>query len=355
MSQRIKWMAASVCLASLVMSGSSMAGGVCEVSGSAGFGPDAPGQSAFACGYEAVASGGGSTAVGTGAGRTNTGTQNVAVGFLAGSGVPGSRNTATGAGVGGPFGLDAGAGSFVEGNDNSAYGFVAGRFVSGDDNSAFGSQAGQHVTGSGNSAFGAGAGGNVNGHNNIAIGQGAGNDISASNTISIGLNATAGHENAVAIGAGVATTRNDQVAIGTDNSTYTLAGVASAASTAAQSGPTYLLTTDMEGNLAASTISGKQIQDTIVGLHRLSGEIDETRTEARQGIAAAIAMANAPMPSQVGKTSWATNVGHFKGSTAFGGSLTHRFDLDVPMAFSAGYSYGGGTSHAFRVGLMGEF
>ncbi|MDX8454489.1 hypothetical protein RFM98_17145 [Mesorhizobium sp. VK9D] len=92
------------------------------------------------------------------------------------------------------------------------------------------------------------------------------------------------------------------------------------------------------------------------GLDRLGSEIGETRQEARQGIAAAIAMANAPMPSAPGRTSWAANVGHFKGETAFGGSLTHRLDLlDEPFAVSLGYSYGGGDSHALRAGLMGEF
>lgn len=91
------------------------------------------------------------------------------------------------------------------------------------------------------------------------------------------------------------------------------------------------------------------------GFANLGDEITENRTEARQGIAAAIAMTTAPMPSAVGRTSWSGNVGHFKGETAFGGSLAHRFDFDEPLAFTAGYAYGGGTSHGFRLGLAGEF
>jgi hypothetical protein len=66
-------------------------------------------------------------------------------------------------------------------------------------------------------------------------------------------------------------------------------------------------------------------------------------------------MATAPMPSAPGKTTWASNLGFFKGETAFGGSLTHRFDTAVPFGMTAGYSYGGGDSHAARIGLMGEF
>ncbi|CAN7693178.1 hypothetical protein [Aminobacter sp. LjRoot7] len=66
-------------------------------------------------------------------------------------------------------------------------------------------------------------------------------------------------------------------------------------------------------------------------------------------------MSSAAMPSAAGRTSWAANVGHFKGETAFGGSLSHRLDFDNPVAISLGYSYGGGDSHAARFGMMGEF
>ncbi|MBZ9998333.1 hypothetical protein [Mesorhizobium sp. BH1-1-4] len=91
------------------------------------------------------------------------------------------------------------------------------------------------------------------------------------------------------------------------------------------------------------------------GFADLGNQISENRTEARQGIAAAIAMTTAPMPSAAGRTSWAGNVGYFKGETAFGGSFAHRFDFNEPFALTAGYAYGGGSSHGFRVGLAGEF
>ena len=98
-----------------------------------------------------------------------------------------------------------------------------------------------------------------------------------------------------------------------------------------------------------------RVGDLETGFANLGDEITEKRTEARQGIAAAIAMTTAPMPSAAGRTSWAGNVGYFKGETAFGGSLAHRFDFDEPLALTAGYAYGGGTSHGFRMGLAGEF
>jgi hypothetical protein len=233
-----------------------------------------------------------------------------------------------------------------------------------------------------------------------------GSDSSANalNATALGAGATANFANSTAIGQDVSTTRDDQVAIGAATNTYTLAGINSQASKDAQAGTTYMMTTDGSGNLAASAFDLAALEElpgtvaqhttditnlnTTVGTHTtqissldnrttvnetnialldnrvdglessftdLSDEISENRTEARQGIAAAIAMATAPMPSAPGKTTWASNVGFFKGETAFGGSLAHRFDTSIPFGVTAGYSYGGGDSHAARFGLMGEF
>jgi autotransporter adhesin len=247
------------------------------------------------------------------------------------------------------------------------------------------------------------------GRDSIAIGAGA----HANNgfSIAIGTLSTAAQGgvalgdrsfaagSAIAIGEGVRAERANQVAIGGSASTYTLSGIASAESRTfqASTGPLFFVTSDATGNLATSeldmaaisalpgqvdqntnNISGLALradeQDDLIsaqgaaitdldnrvdglqsGFDSLSGEISETRTEARQGIAAAIAMATAPMPSAPGKTSWASNLGFFKGESAFGGSVAHRFDTDNPFGLTAGYSYGGGDSHAARFGLMGEF
>ncbi len=69
----------------------------------------------------------------------------------------------------------------------------------------------------------------------------------------LGASAVANYSNSIAIGAGATTTRDNQVVLGRGTNTYTLAGIHSQASTDAQSGPTYLVTTDAAGNLAAST------------------------------------------------------------------------------------------------------
>jgi hypothetical protein len=51
------------------------------------------------------------------------------------------------------------------------------------------------------------------------------------------------------------TTRANQVVVGTATNTYTLAGVTSAASLAAQSGPVSFVTSDGAGNLATLSSS----------------------------------------------------------------------------------------------------
>ncbi|RUY20356.1 hypothetical protein EN979_36475, partial [Mesorhizobium sp. M7A.F.Ca.US.001.04.2.1] len=304
------------------------------------------------------------TASGASAGNNVTGDRNTATGFTAGSGVKGQNNTANGVNAGtdatgdGNAAVGAGAGATVTGDNNTASGNFAGRGVEGDNNIANGASAGNIVEGDNNVASGTRAGQFLAGNDNIAIGQNAGsgtlgNILTVNNSIALGADSLAGQDNAVAIGAGVTTTRAGQVAIGDGAATYTFAGVNSAASKAAQSGPTYLLTSDGAGNLATSSVDLAGLE---AGLGGLTGELAQTRTEARQGIAAAIAMTTAPMPSAPGRTSWATNLGYFKGETAFGASLAHRLDLfDEPFAVTAGYAYGGGESHAARIGLAGEF
>ncbi|MER8633736.1 YadA-like family protein [Mesorhizobium opportunistum] len=91
----------------------------------------------------------------------------------------------------------------------------------------------------------------VNQPNATAVGASA--KANATNATALGASAVANYSNSIAIGVGATTTRDNQVVLGRDTNTYTLAGIHSQASTDAQSGPTYLVTTDAVGNLAAST------------------------------------------------------------------------------------------------------
>jgi autotransporter adhesin len=90
-------------------------------------------------------------------------------------------------------------------------------------------------------------------------------------------------------------------------------------------------------------------------LDNLMSQTNIDRRDARQGIAAAVAMTAAPMPSAPGRTSYVLNGATFRGQYAIGGSIMHRFDGDRPFALTAGFSYGGNGNSAARVGVAGEF
>ncbi|MDE3744923.1 hypothetical protein [Methylobacterium radiotolerans] len=280
--------------------------------------PIAVGSDALAVGYGSSAAGTASTAVGTGASAANTGS--VALGYAA---------SAQGLG-----GTAIGTASAASGAGSTALGFVAG------------------ATGTGSTAVGAAA--SAAGNNSVALGNGA----------------AANQANTIAIGANVKTTQANQVAIGNSANTYRLAGIASQASAAAQSGATAFVTTDANGNLAASaygpsTIAGlgNRIDSVQAQVNNLEAKTDsvqryaiQTRKEARQGVAMAIAMATAPMPSAPGKTTWATNGATYRGEWAGGLAVAHRLPTCcVPIAVTAGVAYGGDNAVGVRAGLAGEF
>jgi hypothetical protein len=114
-----------------------------------------------------------------------------------------------------------------------------------------------------------------------------------------------GQSNTTAIGAGVQTTRAKQFAIGNTQGTYTLAGIGSAQSFAAQNGPVGVVTADASGNLAVSNFDFSRFDAIGARVEVLEGQVAsldrntrETRRDARQGVAAAIAMASRVDESQ---------------------------------------------------------
>ncbi len=102
--------------------------------------------------------------------------------------------------------------------------------------------------------------------------------------------------------------------------------------------------------MSPAAITGLQTQ--INGLAALTRRF---RDESRQGVAAAVAMGSAPMPSAPGRTTWAGNTSLFNGAVGLGGSVAHRFDTTIPLAITAGYAYGGNKTHVASAGLEGEF
>lgn len=185
-----------------------------------------------------------------------------------------------------------------------------------------------------------------------AMAAGFGARADGARATAIGTQAQASGEESVAIGAGAVASRRRQVALGTAASTYSLPGLTSAASRAAQSGPTQVVTTDAAGNLAALPIDLAGLDQRIDGV---AAYAREGRREARQGIAAAMAMTAAAMPSRPGKTSWSGNTATYKGEWAAGFAVAHRLDVAIPFAINAGVSLTGNSFGGARMGLSGEF
>jgi autotransporter adhesin len=90
-------------------------------------------------------------------------------------------------------------------------------------------------------------------------------------------------------------------------------------------------------------------------INGLQSQITSNQTEARRGIAAAVATASAPMPSAPGRLSYQVRASTFEGQGGFGVSLSYRFNTSVPLAFVGGYGNGGGVENTGYVGLQGEF
>jgi len=285
--------------------------------------PVASGANAVAGGFGAVATASGATAIGSGAQATMAGATAI------------------------------GAGAVASGDPTTAVGFNA--TATGNEASAFGAFA--TATGANSSAIGRSA--TATGINATAIGVQS--NSGGANSIAFGQGASAQQSNTIAIGTGVSTSRANQVAIGSAGQTYTLAGVASTQSAAAQNGPTNFVTSDASGNLATSSYGPAslasmdgRITNLEAGVAAVSQYAYDTRREARQGVAAAMAMASAPLPSAPGKLSYVFNGASYLGEYAMGGSLAYRLGTDLPLAVTAGVSAGGGGDVGVRLGIMGE-
>ncbi|MBC7635961.1 MAG: hypothetical protein H7251_10210 [Acetobacteraceae bacterium] len=85
------------------------------------------------------------------------------------------------------------------------------------------------------------------------------------------------------------------------------------------------------------------------------GKGSVNRSRADRGIAAAVAISDAPFPSAPGKISYATNASIYRGSTGFSASFAHRMNTDAPFAITGAVSFAGHGDTAARVGVAGEF
>jgi trimeric autotransporter adhesin len=197
---------------------------------------------------------------------------------------------------------------------------------------------------------------------------------SATNSIAIGSAAKSTHDNSVALGAGTVTTAANQVNVGGRTIADVAAGVAATdavnvSQLTAVTGDVTAVTTTVTTHttqIAANTTQISTINSQLVGITADFAELQSgvdtlfdlrgrDRRDMKQGVAAAMSMAQAPMPSGPGRVSYAVNGATFRGEYALGASLNYRLNTQAPMAVSVGASFAGNKNNGFRLGVAGEF
>jgi hypothetical protein len=155
-----------------------------------------------------------------------------------------------------------------------------------------------------------------------------------------------------AFGTGAVATRANQQMFGTATNTYTMPGIASAASKAAQSGPTEIVTSDAAGNLATTPLSSLGIAST-ADLSAINARLDDLTTRSNKaftGVAMAFAMAGVPTLLPGEKVAMTINYGTFEGASGL--ALNAAFRLTSNMQLTGGIGYGPDENIAGgRVGL----
>jgi hypothetical protein len=323
-------------------------------------------------------------AMGSNAGRFVTGSDNIAIGSQAGSGTTGNplviSNTVavgTAANARADGASATGANSLASGTNSAAYGNAS--TASGASSVAIGDSAQATAA----SAIALGQNAAATGTNAIAIGTGAvatgsiaaGTNAYASNggaafgdfstasgasSTAVGPNSTAAYDNSAAFGNGAAAVRANQQVFGTASNTYTMPGLTSSASKAAQGKPTHVVTSNANGDLAAYTPSelGLTTQGDLGAINRRLSKVDD---EKNSGIALAVAMQNPDLTGSE-RIGVAANWGAFEDANALGmsvmGVLGHDFvspgdRVAISGAFGVGLENGDGDDvYGGRVGLQ---
>jgi autotransporter adhesin len=174
-----------------------------------------------------------------------------------------------------------------------------------------------------------GANATASGNASSAMGQGA--SAAGDFSVAIGQGASAPFANSVAIGQGAAATRANQVALGNTANTYTLPGLASAASRAAQSGPLQLVTADANGNLGTTTLPAGFDQGSLSNaIGNLQGQVSELtymlrrdRQRADAGTALALSATGLRYNDRPGKTSVAGATSYYRNQAGLALGIGH--------------------------------
>jgi autotransporter adhesin len=189
-----------------------------------------------------------------------------------------------------------------------------------------------------------------------AFGDGA--VATGSNATAIGPGASATFANSSAFGAGATATAANQMVFGTRATTYVAPGITSAASLAAQSGPTNFVTSDSAGHLATASFGPSSISNMFSNVASLQSnvaslqsQIQTNQTEARRGIATAMAMNGYMLPSAPGKFTVQVSGGFFEGQSAAAATFAYRFNTAMPAVLFGSVGNGGGNEWGGKVGL----
>jgi autotransporter adhesin len=190
-----------------------------------------------------------------------------------------------------------------------------------------------------------GSGNTVTGTGGIAIGSNV--NVAGTNAVAVGNGASANFGNSTAIGNGATATRANQQVFGTASNTYTMSGINSPTSTAAQTGSTQIVTSDAGGNLATNSLAGlgiasiadiSAINSQLGGINARLDNLSVRSDKAFTGVAMAFAMAGVPtlMPNE--RFAVSMNWGTFQGSNGL--ALNAAYRLEDRVQLNAGFAYG---------------
>lgn len=181
--------------------------------------------------------------------------------------------------------------------------------------------------------------------------------VPVNNGTALGAGTSVQHNNSTALGAGAKSSADHQVTLGTADETVTAPGIASQKSKDRQSGPTELVTSDANGNLAtdggathtaikqnASDIGAVQA-DNANQWNAINGNSDRLDTHAK-GLAIAMSMPDAWLGEKE-KFAVAGNVGGFDSETALGfaaiARIDHTWSLNTKFGADTGFEEYGWT------------
>jgi hypothetical protein len=329
-------------------SGGTAVGGVTTGNTNNISGAEAEGVNSTAIGASALA--GGVDQFGVGVGNPlpfqNAGTTAIGSFSQAGATAAGQTNATAVGFTAQANGANASAlGTNAKANNANASAFGNGATASGVSSLALGDSALASATG----AVAVGLNSKATGANAIAIGNGA----TATGSIAVGNGASAGNggaafgdgssatfANSAAIGPGAVATRANQVMVGTASNTYTLSGINSAASLAAQTGPTKFVTADANGNLATASLSVPDItglQNNVALLQGSVGVLQNQMKQSFEGTAIAVAMGGSALPSDK-RFAISSNWGTFRGQNA--GSFLAQARVNDYVVLNGGVGFG---------------